>query len=103
MYNEIIKGTKNADAELGIRKKGEDNRMVVQIVGKQDISFDTKDGSRIEGKNLFCLAPNPNIEGLEAMKLFVPKEIEIPKGLELNKKIHIDFNHKGKIEAISIN
>lgn len=77
--------------------------MIVQIVGKQKMSFDTKDGSHIEGTNLFCLASNPNIEGLEAMKLFVPKEIEIPKELELNKKVHIDFTHRGKIEAIRIN
>ena len=76
--------------------------MVVQVVGRQKISFDTKDGSHIEGVALFCLAQNANIDGLEAMKLFVPKEIEIPKGLELNTKVHIDFNHKGKIEAISI-
>ena len=76
--------------------------MVVQVVGRQKISFDTRDGSHVEGTNLYCLAHNPNIDGLEAMKLYVPVEIEIPKGLELNAKVHIDFNHKGKIEAIRI-
>lgn len=79
----------------------ENNRMVVQVVGIKKISFDTRDGSHVEGTNLFCLANNPNIDGLEAMKLYVPIEIEIPKGLELNKKVNVDFNQKGKIQQIS--
>lgn len=76
--------------------------MVVQIVGRQNLSFSTKDGSNVEGTYLFCLAPNPNIEGLEAVKIFVKRDIEIPKGLELNKKANIEFNHKGKIESINL-
>ncbi len=76
--------------------------MIVQIVGRQEMSFDTKEGSHIDGTNLFCLVPNPNVEGLEALKIFVPKAIEIPKGLETNKKVNIDFNHKGKIASISL-
>lgn len=77
--------------------------MVVQVVGLQEMSFDTKEGSHIEGTNLFCLAPNNNINGLEALKLFVPKTVAIPKGLELNKKVNLDFNHKGRITDININ
>ena len=77
--------------------------MVVQVVGMQDMSFDTKEGSHIDGTNLFCLAPNPNIEGLEALRIFVPRTVGIPKGLELNKKVNIDFNHKGKIAGINLN
>ena len=76
--------------------------MIVQVVGKQEMSFETKDGSHVEGTNIFALTSNPNVNGFEAMKVFVPKTIEIPKGLELNKKVNIDFNHKGKIVGINI-
>lgn len=76
--------------------------MVVQVVGKQEMSFETKDGSHVEGTNLFGLTSNPNVNGLEALKVFVPRTIEIPKGLELNKKVNIDFNHKGKIVGINL-
>lgn len=76
--------------------------MIVQVVGKQEMSFETKDGSHVEGTNIFALTSNPNVNGFEAMKVFVPKTIEIPKGLELNKKVNIDFNHKGKIVGINL-
>ena len=76
--------------------------MIVQVVGKQEMSFETKDGSHVEGTNIFALTSNPNVNGFEALKVFVPKTIEIPKGLELNKKVNIDFNHKGKIVGINL-
>ena len=37
------------------------------------MSFDTKEGNHVEGTNLYLLAQNPNVEGLEAIKLFVPR------------------------------
>lgn len=76
--------------------------MIYQVVGRQEMSFDTQDGNHIDGTNLFCLAQNPNVEGLEAIKLFVSRGIVIPKGLEMNKKINIEFNHKGKITEITL-
>lgn len=76
--------------------------MIVQVVGKQEMSFETKDGSHIDGTNLFALTSNPNVDGFEAIKVFVPRTIDIPKGLEINKKANIDFNHKGKIVGISL-
>ena len=65
--------------------------MIVQVVGKQEMSFETKDGSHVEGTNLFGLTSNPNVDGLEVLKVFVPRTIEIPKGLELNKIVGINL------------
>ena len=76
--------------------------MIAQVVGRMQLSFESKDGSCIEGTNMYCLVQNPNVEGLEAIKVYVPKSIEIPKGLEINKKVNIDFNHKGKIVSINL-
>ena len=61
--------------------------MLMQFVGIADMSFDTKEGNHVEGTNLYLLAQNPNVEGLEAIKLFVPRNIALPKGMELNKKM----------------
>lgn len=77
--------------------------MIVQVVGKQRLDFDTKEGSHINGTNFFILYPNSNVDGLKADRIFVPIEIEIPKGLELNKKANFDFDNKGKVVGISIN
>ena len=66
------------------------------------LSFDTKEGNHIEGTNLYLLTQNPNVEGLEAIKLFVPRSIALPKGMELNKKVNVEFNHKGKLVKISL-
>lgn len=76
--------------------------MLMQCVGISDMSFDTKDGNHIEGTNLYLLVQNPNVEGLEAIKLFVPSNITLPKGMEINKKIDAEFNHRGKLVKISL-
>lgn len=76
--------------------------MLMQFVGISEMSFDTKEGNHIEGTNLYLLTQNPNVEGLEALKLFVPRSIALPKGMELNKKVDVEFNHKGKLVKISL-
>ena len=83
--------------------------MLMQFVGISEMSFDTKEGEdtfyltyKSEGTNLYLLTQNPNVEGLEALKLFVPRSIALPKGMELNKKVDVEFNHKGKLVKISL-
>ena len=44
--------------------------MIVQVVGKQEMSFETKDSSHVEDTNLFSLTSNPNVDGLEVLKVF---------------------------------
>lgn len=44
--------------------------MIVQVVGKQEMSFETKDSSHVEDTNLFGLTSNPNVDGLEVLKVF---------------------------------
>lgn len=45
---------------------------IVKIVGKQVVDFVNKDtGEKIQGVNLFLLAPDENVEGLKAHKQFI--------------------------------
>ena len=47
--------------------------MLMQFVGMADMSFDTKEGNHVEGTNLYLLAQNPNVEGLEACLLYTSR------------------------------
>lgn len=73
--------------------------MNVQLVGIQNINFNNNSGEKISGKNLFCAFKDENVEGLRTEKFFVSDSIVIPD-VKLNSTISIDFNFKGKIEAI---
>ncbi len=75
--------------------------MKVQLVGIQPINFiNNSDGKTISGTNLYCAFQDNNVEGLRTEKFFVKSEITIPE-VKLNSTISIEFNFKGKIEAIN--
>lgn len=45
------------------------NDTIVKVVGKQVVDFLNKDtGEKIQGVNLFVLAPDENVEGFKAHK-----------------------------------
>lgn len=48
------------------------NDTIVKVVGKQVVDFLNKDtGEKIQGVNLFVLAPDENVEGFKAHKQFI--------------------------------
>lgn len=78
----------------------EDNRMVVQIIGRQTLDFTTKEGQLIKGTNLFVAYKDENTEGLKADRFFVRDGVVIPKELKMNDKADVFFDHRGKVEGI---
>lgn len=101
-YNRIIESASKTD-QLDIEEvRKEDNIMLMQVLGKQQLDFSTKDGQVIKGTNLFVAYKNENTEGLKADKIFVREGIVLPKDMTINSKVEISFDNRGKIEEINL-
>ena len=74
--------------------------MTVKIFGIQTLNFQTESGA-IQGTNLFCGFEDANVEGLRTEKFYINESIPLPDDLKPGIVVNADFNHKGKITAIS--
>lgn len=75
--------------------------MVLKLIGLQNLDFQTATGDEIHGVNLFCGFEDSNVEGLRTEKFFVNESFQLPADLKPGTVINADFNHKGKLTAIS--
>jgi hypothetical protein len=76
--------------------------MHANLLGIRILDFTGNDGKAVKGTQLFIAFQDKDVTGQATDKLFVRSDITLPKGLEVGKAIHVFFNRKGKVEAISI-
>lgn len=75
--------------------------MKVNLIGLKVVQFKDDNGREVNGTNLYCTFADENVTGLRAEKFFVKSEVTLPKELKQNDVLDIQFNMKGKVEAIS--
>lgn len=78
--------------------------MIIEIVGVKSVNFKGNDGSEIQGMNLFyTVAGQPNVQGLEAGKIFVSNAKL--RSLGLNKieegSYELFYNRYGKVDLLN--
>lgn len=73
--------------------------MVVKIIGVQELDFETRQGERIQGTNLFAEYPDDYVVGVKCEKFFVRKSIDC-KNIAVNSYYDITFDRRGKIDKI---
>lgn len=76
--------------------------MKVQLLGIQSINFTNDSGDMVEGNNIYVAYADENVNGLKASKLFVNKNVELPKNIKQGSMLEISFNMKGKPEKIDL-
>jgi hypothetical protein len=76
--------------------------MLYNVVGHRYLDFKSKEGNHIQGTNLYVTHEVTGVSGLATDKLFVRAEIEIPKGLDVGKRVSVNFNRNGGIVSISL-
>lgn len=74
--------------------------MLVQLVGIQKIDFVGTKGEKINGKNLYVLYEDENVQGYRTDKYYLKDGIDLPKETKLNEKIDLRFNNRGKVESV---
>ena len=74
--------------------------MNVTVMGVQKLDFVNGNGERIRGLNLYVAFPDENVDGLKTNKFFINDGLVLPKDMKLNDQVTVQFNYKGKIEAI---
>lgn len=82
----------------GVRKEEKD--MKATLLGIQSVNFTSNDGQTVSGNSFFIAFPDENVEGLKVDRIFVRRELEVPKDIKLNDSIDISFNMKGRVEKI---
>lgn len=78
-------------------KHRKEEKMLVTLIGKQNLDFVTKEGKSVVGTVLYVAYKNENIEGAKADRFFVSDKVAIPKEMTLNAKLDLGFNNKGNI------
>lgn len=73
--------------------------MVVKVIGIQELDFETKQGERIQGTNLFTEYPDDYVEGIRCEKFFVRRSIDC-KNVKINSYYDITFDRRGKLAKI---
>ena len=72
------------------------------VNGYSEVNFKTDRGDLIECLNLYVSYEDNNVIGEKCERFFVNKDIAIP-GLKVGDSLNLFFNHRGKIESITIN
>lgn len=79
----------------------------VTLVGLQPLDFDTEDGSRIKGINLYLNYPDENVYGKKADKKFISHVTCSNLGIDceslldhIDQEIELETNLKGKVIGI---
>lgn len=73
--------------------------MVVNIIGIQNVDFESRDGSRIEGTNLYTTYDDEFVKGMKAEKFFIRRSIDCSK-LKVGLTYDLTFDRRGKVEKI---
>lgn len=76
--------------------------MRVCVLGVQELDFTTADGTKINGKSIYCGFENRYVDGLKTNKFFIPKDMENYKDVVPNCDMELSFNYNGKIDSVSI-
>ncbi|MDD4509031.1 MAG: hypothetical protein PHN26_08905 [Eubacteriaceae bacterium] len=75
-----------------------------KFVGYQILNFDTKEGNRIDGVNIFVLCKDENVNGYKAEKKFISRQsidkMRINLEALINKSVNIFCDFKGRPVAI---
>jgi hypothetical protein len=80
--------------------------MPVKLLGLYDMSFDTKDGKKIDGVKIYVAykdVENEGIIGTACAQIFLKRRIADGVNLidYIGKNINLAFNMKGKVVAVS--
>lgn len=76
--------------------------MKVNVLGVQDVNFDTPDGKHIEGKNVFCSYNNSYVDGLKTSKIFIGSKFPVVDSIVPDCDLIIDYNSDGKLENVEL-
>ncbi len=76
--------------------------MVAKFIGYQQLDFTSPNGEHIKGANLYVSYLDENVTGEKTEKFFVKPEIKFPEQLKIGMQMNLSFNHKGKIESITM-
>lgn len=68
------------------------------VVGFRKVDFKDKDGQQISGTTLFLERNNPDVEGIETVKQFLPSRIEYTP--HVGDHIQLVYNRYGKIAQV---
>ena len=71
------------------------------LLGYRKLDFDSRDGGRVQGTQLFTSFKSNNVFGLETTKVFISPE-NTPTNIAdcLGFELEIEFNNKGKVVQI---
>ena len=78
--------------------------MIIEIVGLKKVSFTGTDGNKGDGVNLFyTAAAQPNVEGLEAGRIFISNQRCKELGLAKidSGSYELFYNRYGKVDMLS--
>ena len=76
--------------------------MVAKFLGYQKLDFMSDDGKRVEGVNIYVAHSDPHVTGEITSKFYVNPEIKFPEQLKIGMQVNLAFNHRGKIESITM-
>ena len=78
--------------------------MIIEIIGVKSVNFKGNDNSDIQGMNIYYTAAGqPNVQGLEAGKLFVSNAKLRSLGLSKIEEgsYELFFNRYGKVDCLN--
>lgn len=77
--------------------------MIIEVVGLKKVSFTGNDGNKVDGVNLYYTAEGqPNVEGLEAGRIFVSNQRCRELGLARidSGSYELFYNRYGKVDML---
>lgn len=72
------------------------------IYGVQTLDFTSKDGNKIQGKNIFCGFTHRFVDGLKTGKFYIPIDDPEYENIKPDIEVDISFDMDGKVDNISI-
>lgn len=73
--------------------------MIVKLLGVQKLDFETREGERIIGTNIYTQYPDDYVEGVKCEKFFIRKSVDV-SNLKIDSFYDLTFDRRGKIDKI---
>ena len=74
--------------------------MQMKLLGFMPMDFESQNGERIKGMNIFTAFKQDNVQGLCTSKFFLREDIVLPEGTKINDLLEVSFTNRGKIDSI---
>lgn len=76
--------------------------MQMYLCGYRFLDFESQDGKKIQGIQLFVSYPTDSVTGEMVDRVFVRQGIEFPSEMTPGDVLDIAFNNKGKPERVTV-